>query len=277
MATQYQLTIIFDQTALIKIHQAGQSVTIVQSVSSYVASALRSETQNIPPASRANSISCYARAIAFGFLNCRPIKHLVLKCEPFLKYIGLDGKEWFSSGDTPAPNANNAFVPPAVAWLVFSPFQQNTIAWSDEYYLYATVTPLQQPNVILINSMTAGSANMNSLYAFNQAQFIGSAGGNGAVYAVTNQMSGPQLYFGLAQQAQINGSTEIGPLTAVSVLLGQSIQFNPNAQVSIFLSSASDNGEMLPSIPQSALTFAITQTSVVVAYNDATNSFYIAY
>jgi len=207
----YQITIAFDNESLQKIYHAGQSVTIVNAVSSYVASMLAS----------ANA---------------------------------------------------------AVAWLAFRPLQQNLVAWDPRPQIYATVTQPAPLATILINSITGQPAQTGALYTFAQGFFSG-ASGQGLTYNAANQMSGYNIYLGLAQQANVNGQQVIAPQNTTPVLQGQQAMFTPQQQISIFLSTLTQSGSIVPSVPQSALTFTLKpqqQQQLLVSFNSANNTFYLA-
>jgi hypothetical protein len=204
MPTVNQIQIVFDATAVQRINAAGQAVTLVQGVSSYV---------------------------------------------------------------------SGASVQPAVAWVVFQPFEMNQIQWASEFLVYATVTAPQPGAVVMLNSITRAAAGWT--YTFEDGQFNG-ADGQGVAYNVVNQMSGYEMYFGLAQMVEVNGQEATCPLDAVPVLLGQEGTFQPTGEFSIFLSTAARNGTVVPDIPASALTFAVAPNQpIAVGFNDATNTFYI--
>jgi hypothetical protein len=71
----------------------------------------------------------------------------------------------------------------------------------------------------------------------------------------------------------VNDAPAFAPTSAVPVLFNQAGYFTPSNQISIFLSSASNNGTLIPP-PINALTLAVDTASAVVAFNDQTHSFF---
>src|SRR5262249_47735203 len=126
----------------------------------------------------------------------------------------------------------SAAVQPTVAWLVFSPYQMNQINFSQQLSVYATVTVPAPPAVIMMNSKAKAAPGTG--YKFTNGYFQGDAG-SGNSYTVNNQMDGYNLYFGLAQSAEINGKQATSPLNAIAVLQGQQAMLKPLGQISIFL------------------------------------------
>lgn len=159
-----------------------------------------------------------------------------------------------------------------VAWLAFTPSQTNTVSWDEQYYCFATATPLAMGEVIEMNSQSAAPMQPGAVYSFANGQFASSYPGYGNAYVVYNAMA-DTYGFGLAQQATVNDAPAFAPTSVVPVLSNEAAYFTPADQISIFLSSASNNGTLIPP-PINALTIAVGANGAVVGFNDQTHSFY---
>jgi hypothetical protein len=164
-----------------------------------------------------------------------------------------------------------------IAWLTFQPFQSNQVIWIENYSIYASTTIVQSGAVINMTSVTAGSAQLGWLYAFQNGIFTGQSG-SGSTFNVSDQVSAPSpLQFGLAQTANVNGVSVTAPLNAVPVLYNQQATFTPQEQISIFLSSYQNNGVVISQVAGNALNVTLSSQNPIanVGFNDATNSFYL--
>jgi hypothetical protein len=157
-----------------------------------------------------------------------------------------------------------------VAWLAFAPLETN-VSWSEQYYCFATATPLTIGEVIKMNSQGAAPMQPGSVCTFANGQFS-SHPGSGSTYVIYNATAG-SYGFGLAQQATVDDVPVFAPTSAVPVLFNEAGYFTPGNQVSIFLSSASNNGTLIPP-PINALALAVDTARAVVAFNDQTHSFF---
>lgn len=162
-----------------------------------------------------------------------------------------------------------------VAWLSFQPLEENQITWIENYYLYATTTVLQSGATIVMTSQTQAPAQLGWIYDFAQGQFS-STQEPGNTFNVSNQMQSGSFNFGLAQQATVNNVSTFAPLNAVPVLYNQQASFTPQENISIFLSSFSNNGTVISQVSGNALTVTLTsqQPSANVGFNDSNNTFY---
>jgi hypothetical protein len=79
--------------------------------------------------------------------------------------------------------------------------------------------------------------------------------------------------FGLAQQATVNEAQVFTPICVDPVLTDEAAYFTPTDQISIFLSSASNSGTLIPP-PINALTIAVGANGAMVGFNDQTHAFY---
>jgi len=164
-----------------------------------------------------------------------------------------------------------------LAWLTFSPLESNTVSWSGQLQLYATTTPLDPGAVVAINSQTSatGGIQLGSVYTFANGAFT-AATGSGDAYVAANR-SGSTFGFGLLAAATVNGSSATGPLDALTMLNDQNGFFYTPTAVFVFLSSASQNGTVLPTMPSGALQLDLSSGSLdaQVCFNDTTNQFFV--
>jgi len=164
-----------------------------------------------------------------------------------------------------------------IAWLTFQPFQQNSVIWQQEYNLYATTTALKAGATIKMTSITDPPAELGWIYTFSNAVFSGQQA-TGSTFNVTNQASTPaNLNFGLAQVANVNGVPVNAPLNSVPILFNEAGSFTPVEQVSIFLSSYSNNGVVISQVAGDALTVTLSSqnSTANVGFDDSTNTFYL--
>ncbi|AGA27234.1 hypothetical protein [Singulisphaera acidiphila] len=162
-----------------------------------------------------------------------------------------------------------------VAWIAFQPLEVNEITWIENYFLYATTTVLQSGATISMTSQTNDAIQAGWLYTFAQGQFTG-ASGTGSTFNLSNQMPNLPFSFGLAQQATVNSVKTFAPLNAVPVLYNEQASFTPQEQVSIFLSSYSNNGSVISQVASTALTVMLSSQNptVNVGFNDSNNTFF---
>jgi hypothetical protein len=160
-----------------------------------------------------------------------------------------------------------------VAWLAFAPLQNNTVSWAEEYYCFATTTPLIMAEVIEMNSQSGAAMQVGSVYAFTQGQFVAYPS-SGNSYVVYNAMAA-SYGLGLAQQATVNNLHAFAPIAVDPVLSQEAAYFAPEELVSIFLSSAQEGGTIVP-FPINALSLTVEpgDTGIVVGFNNQTSSFF---
>lgn len=165
----------------------------------------------------------------------------------------------------------------SVGWLNFQPLEENVVSWVENYSFYATTTQLVPGATIMQISNSGAPVQPGWNYVFAQGQFTGGSGGASGTYNLRNQQQGNPLGFGLAQQASVNNVPVMAPLNAVPIPDNQSASFTPTETVSVFLSSASNNGVVLDRIASNALVVTLNaqSPSAQIGFNDATNTFYL--
>ncbi len=163
---------------------------------------------------------------------------------------------------------------PAIAWQAFAPLQMNTVSWTDQYFCFATTTPLVMGAVIKMNAQYASPMQIGSVYQFTDGQFVVHQQ-SGTSYVVANAMPSGCYALGLAQYATINSVSMLAPCCAVPVLSNETAYFNPGNLIAIFLSSSASGGTVIPP-PTNALNVVVKpgDTATTIAFNDQTNMFY---
>lgn len=162
-----------------------------------------------------------------------------------------------------------------IAWLAFSPLEENQITWTADYSIYATTTQIQSGATIAMTSQTSGAAQLGWLYTFQNGIFTGAAGGGASTYNAQNSMSST-FGMGLAQAAVVNNVNTFAPLNVSTVMANESASFTPEVQLSIFLSSAINNGSVLSQVAGNAYSFTLSSQSPTInlGFNDTSNTFY---
>lgn len=164
-----------------------------------------------------------------------------------------------------------------VAWQAFAPLQLNAVTWADEFYCFATTTPLAAGEVIAMNARSDLPVETGLVYEFAQGQFTaGQKAQTAASYVIANNTPGSIYFFGLAQTAVVNNAAVLAPFCAAPVLYNQAIYFTPADVIAVFLSSASKGGTIVPP-PFNILDVSVSADAPepVVGFNDQTNTFFV--
>ncbi len=161
-----------------------------------------------------------------------------------------------------------------VAWVTFSPFENNLVSWEEKYGVYASTTQVQAGATIQKTS-AVNPAKPELFYPFETGSFgfpTGNAGRNN--YGVENEYS-QQFTFGMAQSVTANGSKyDAAPLNAVPVLSNEQATFTPIEIVSVFLHAQFNNGVIISNITSKALDVDLTsEPSVTIHYSSSQGEF----
>jgi hypothetical protein len=175
------------------------------------------------------------------------------------------------------PNGPSSLM---VAWVAFGPLENNTVAWTENYALYASESQIQAGATIAM--MTDSPATPGQQYVLTQ-------GGVFApptpvqlppnTYAVLNQFgTNPEsLTFGLAQTIQVNGTASPdNPIGAMQVLNEETGQFTPLETISVFLQANVSTSMFIGSVTSQPLSLTYGQvSSYTVAWDAAIGQFVV--
>lgn len=169
----------------------------------------------------------------------------------------------------PAPAA-----PTPLAWIILHPLQQTEVAWTDNYGVYATKEAIGVGTTIA--AIADCSARPGGTYTYAGETFSSSMAGPPDAITVNNQQTEEPVCFGVSQLTIIDGSAALLPLNVTPVPAGRPFSFAPQEIVSIFLTSMSDNGVVLPEVPPNAPIVTLTpeSPSVNIGFNKTTWAFY---
>lgn len=155
-----------------------------------------------------------------------------------------------------------------VSWVAFSPFENNIVAWEEQYGLYASNTPVRDGEKIL-KMCDIYPATPGVYYPFENGYFgppEGQVPGNS--YGVENK-SNQQFTFGFAQSVTANGmSFNANPLNAVPVPPQSKAVFTPIEKVKVFLHARFDSGVVISYIPGPALEVDFTYAPDQIIHYD---------
>jgi hypothetical protein len=130
-----------------------------------------------------------------------------------------------------------------VAWVTFDPFQQNTVTWDDDYFLYASSTQPVEGTQIAGWTMQEAQAQNDYVFSSDRTFSVPHPDPNllPGQYMVFNNMvfdREPWLTFGMAQAFELNGNTQKPqPINAAVVPAKQFARFTPENRVLIFLAT----------------------------------------
>ena len=164
-----------------------------------------------------------------------------------------------------------------VAWVTFMPLNNNNISWIETYSIYASAVSIVAGATLSQNSSTQPGIQPGWTYTLQNGFFSGAAGSGSTFNAANQWQGGPITTFGLAQPATVNNVNVLAPLNATTVLYNQTASFTPIENVSIFLSSYSNNGVVISQVASNALPVSLSSQAPVanIGFNDATNTFYL--
>jgi len=173
---------------------------------------------------------------------------------------------------------------PNVTWLVFDPFEGNTVEWKEEYSMYASTTPISTGGAVISKmSETSFPANDAAYYSFANNLFSSPHTGPGAPatgsYKVKNNVPNtlyPALTFGLQQKASISSKgINPSPINAALVPANLSATFTPFTTVYIWLQASFTSGTVITEVNGDAaiVKFGGSVTQKTLKYNPANGIF----
>lgn len=182
-----------------------------------------------------------------------------------------------------AKPVNDPGAAPNAVWLVFDPFEQNSVQWREEYGLYASNTAIANRAMIQKMSQVKPPATDQASYSFNaDATFTGPFTGGDTpkgTFAVGNNMptsSYPSLTFGLMQNAVVNNiKAEFKPVNAATVPAGTTVSFTPLTTIWVWLQADLVSGTVLTSVVSKAYvaTFGGSKSTISLAYDPSRGGF----
>jgi hypothetical protein len=135
-----------------------------------------------------------------------------------------------------------------VAWVTFSPFQNNQVAWQEGHGLYAA----QSSGTAKMQSTTGDDIPPGTYYNLTSAgvfegPFTGASAPPAGSYRAFNQMLSPAyLAFGLIQAATVNGKqVTAAPVNSANVPANQFGTFTPLNAVYVWLQSNVAPGDIV--------------------------------
>lgn len=165
-----------------------------------------------------------------------------------------------------------------VAWVAFSPLENNSIQWEDSYYLYASNSEIQNGATIKVLSdklaLETKQLPFTSTGIFGNPTSVILPQGK---YGLANQYTTrPSMVFGLAQTATVQGvAVPASPLNASLVPMNQFATFQPLDKIEVSLEANADNGMVISRVSSNALpiTFGGSVTKIACKYNAAIGGF----
>lgn len=130
---------------------------------------------------------------------------------------------------------------PNVAWQSFSPLERNTVAWEEQYGIYASTSAVEHGVTLSQKSQTGSPAAEGKMYPFKESGSFGAPGGEaemGSFYATNSYQHQPYLTVGLFQDAIVNGHEVPGnAISAAKVLRGSTAKMTPYTTVYAWVQS----------------------------------------
>ena len=163
-----------------------------------------------------------------------------------------------------------------VAWVAFTPFENNVIEWKEEYGVYASTTEAQA-GAEIIKTSAVNPATSGVFYPFETGAFDspeGDAKQNN--YGIENKYS-QQFTFGIAQSVTANGNKfNANPLNAVPVMSKEKATFTPIEKLTVFLQGQFNNGAIISDITSDALVVDMTSNPSVTIHYDSSQGKFIS-
>ena len=169
---------------------------------------------------------------------------------------------------------------PNVAWQVFKPMAANSLAWEENYGVYASTAQVQNGARLTQLSATGIPAAMETTYTLQADGAISTpaAGGSANSFTLTNAYAAGQGYMtvGLYQDATVNGTQIAGnAVSAAPVLYQSTATMTPFTTVYIWLASqvVSNSVVTLVTSPMTQVKFGNGVNTASLAYDSATGHF----
>jgi hypothetical protein len=169
---------------------------------------------------------------------------------------------------------------PNVAWVVYAPWENNTMTWAEEYGIYASTASLVNGALLTQMSRSEFPALDGKTYPFTPNGAFGApeqGGQPGSFYAFNAyQNATGYLTFGLFQDALINGTPASGnAISAAPVLYNSTAQMTPFTTIYLWVQSQVQSNSVVTLVtsPMTKVTFGGGVTSISLAYDSQTGTF----
>ena len=166
-----------------------------------------------------------------------------------------------------------------VAWQSFSPLQNNTVTWDEEFGIYVSNSQVVNgANLDQLSSVPIGAA-MDKLYTLQDSGIITGpdAGGEANSFSLLNQYSKqPYITVGLYQDATVNGTDIIGnAISAAPELLASTAVITPYTTVYVWLQSNVSSNSVVTTVtsPMSSSTFGGGVDDITLVYDSESGTF----
>lgn len=149
-------------------------------------------------------------------------------------------------------------LPEPVIWLAIAPFENITVTWQENYYIYASQTYPFPNGSIQVDSITDAVVSAGQLYQFANGIFSQPGQGDPGWMEVLNGQ-GSNMNFGLAQLATIAGIGDVtSPLNIVPVGNNEKVGFQPQEAIQVFAYQQCNNGTVISFVMSSALSLQLS-------------------
>ncbi|MFE9259247.1 hypothetical protein [Streptomyces sp. NPDC006879] len=161
---------------------------------------------------------------------------------------------------------------PDVAWIVYAPFQNNTMTWEEQYGIYASNVSTDTSGVVLTQLANRDGAQPGQIYTFSPAgTFLNPvSGGTEGSFTIKNQNTDySYLTMGLYQSAVVNGISTVGnAVSAAPVLSGSTAQITPYTTVYVWTQSniSSNSVDTIVTSTKTEVIFGGSDTSAKLQY-----------
>lgn len=167
---------------------------------------------------------------------------------------------------------------PNVAWQVFRPMQANTLAWAEEYGIYASTSDVVNgAKLSQLSNVPIGAA-MSKLYTLETSAVISgpASGGQANAFALQNLYDKPYMTVGLYQDATVNGTEIAGNATsAAAVIKASTAYMTPYTTVYIWIQSDVVSNSVVTTVtsPMTQLKYGAGISTFSVQYDSDSGKF----
>ncbi len=168
---------------------------------------------------------------------------------------------------------------PNVAWQSFSPLQNNTLTWEEQYGIYVSNSSVEHGATLDQLSSTSIGAAMNKLYTLEASGVIDGPDNGGAAnsFALLNSYDNQDyMTVGLFQDATVNGTQIMGNATsAAPTLLASTAIMTPYTTVYVWIQSQVESNSVVTTVtsPMTELVFGGGVNTLTVQYDSDSGQF----